>query len=53
MTHQFYLLQPIQPIHKMLILIIKNVDLDIRFGTDPQTKMSKVSGSASVFLMWE
>ena len=27
----------------------KNVDLDIRFGTDPQTKMSKVSGSASVF----
>jgi len=27
----------------------KNVDLDIRFGTDPQTKMSKVSGSASLF----
>ena len=27
----------------------RNVDLDIRFGTDPQTKMSKVSGSASVF----
>ena len=27
----------------------KNVDLDIRFGTDPQTKMEKVSGSASLF----
>ena len=27
----------------------QNVDLDIRFGTDPQTKMSKVSGSASLF----
>ena len=27
----------------------QNVDLDIRFGTDPQTKMEKVSGSASVF----
>ena len=27
----------------------QNVDLDIRFGTDPQTKMSKVSGSASRF----
>ena len=27
----------------------KNVDLDIRFGTNPQTKMSKVSGSASLF----
>ena len=27
----------------------QNVDLDIRFGTNPQTKMSKVSGSASLF----
>ena len=27
----------------------QDVDLDIRFGTDPQTKMSKVSGSASLF----
>ena len=27
----------------------QNVDLDIRFGTDPQAKMSKVSGSASLF----
>ena len=27
----------------------KSVDLDIRFGTDPQTKMSRVSGSSSVF----
>ena len=27
----------------------QNVDLDIRFGTNPQTKMEKVSGSSSVF----
>jgi len=27
----------------------QNIDLDIRFGTDPQAKMSKVSGSASLF----
>ncbi len=27
----------------------QNVDLDIRFGTDPQDKMSKVFGSASSF----
>ena len=27
----------------------QDIDLDIRFGTDPQTKMSKVSGSASLF----
>ncbi len=27
----------------------QNVDFDIRFGTNPQAKMSKVSGSASTF----
>ena len=27
----------------------QDVDFDIRFGTNPQTKMDKVSGSASVF----
>ena len=27
----------------------QNVDFDIRFGTNPQAKMDKVSGSASVF----
>jgi len=27
----------------------QNIDLDIRFGTNPQTKMEKVSGSSSVF----
>ena len=26
-----------------------NIGFDVRFGTDPQTKMSKVSGSASTF----
>ena len=27
----------------------QNVDLDIRFGTDPQAKMSKVSGKCISF----
>ena len=49
MTHQFYLLRLIQLIHKNVDFNHQNVDLDIRFGTDPQAKMSKVSGSASLF----
>ncbi len=27
----------------------QNIDFDVRFGTDPQAKMSRVSGSSSVF----